>query len=149
MKLRLLLTALTAFAVSVPVAVHAQDSDQEHHTEIGKHMEKIAKAVKKLRSQIGDASQNDSSLQLVATIHDEASAAVDLKPEKEKDLPEDQQAQFQEQYQAGLKEFLKAVDKLSDLLKAGDNAGASAQLKQLLNLERQDHKKFKKPHKED
>lgn len=120
----------------------------EDHTELGDHMEKVAKAFKLLRRQVSDASQNDSSLALVAKMRTELNAAALLKPAKEADLPPDQQAQFQAKFQDAMKEFLGNLDKLSDLLKAGDNAGAAEQVKKLGGLERQDHKQFRKPKKD-
>lgn len=110
-------------------------------------MKKIGKAFKVLRHQLSDPSQNDSSLALVATMHTQCEAALLLKPAKEADLPADQQADFQAKFEDGMKHFIGELDKLSDLIKAGDNAGAVAQLKVLGGLEHKDHKEFRKPEK--
>lgn len=131
-----------------PPPAAAGGQGDEDHTELGDHMEKVGKAFKQLRRQVSDASQNDSSLALVAKMRTELSAASLLKPAKEADLPPDQQADFQAKFQDGMKEFLGQLDKLSDMLKAGDNAGATEQVKKLGGLERQDHKQFRKPKKD-
>jgi len=142
MKIRLLASALLALAVIAPV-MHAQDSDKD--TELGKHMEKIGKDYKKLRASINDATQNDASIALLTDMKSEATAGMELKPEKEADLPADQQADFQAKFQAGLKEFTDTIDKAVASLKAGDNAGAAKTVMSLGALERKDHKQFKKP----
>ncbi len=143
MNLRLLASTLLALAVMAPV-MHAQDSDKDKDTELGKHMSKIAKDYKKLRSTISDATQNDASVALLTDMKSESMAGIDLKPEKELDLPADQQAAFQAKYQAGAKEFCATIDKAIASLKAGDNAAATDTVKSLGALERKDHKQFKK-----
>lgn len=127
---------------SAPALGGDHDSD---HTELGDHMKKVARAFKLLRRQLSDPSQNDSSLALVAKMHTELEATLSLKPAKEADLPADQQAEFQAKFEDGMKHFLAQLDQLSDLIKAGDNAGAVAQAKKLGELEHQDHKEFRKP----
>lgn len=143
MNIRLLASTLLAFAIMTPI-MHAQDSD-EKDTELGKHMSKIAKDYKKLRSSINDASQNDASIALLSDMKTESQAGLDLKPEKEADLPADQQADFQAKFQAGLKEFGSTIDQAIASLKAGDNAAAAKTVMSLGALERKDHKQFKKP----
>jgi len=78
-------------------------------------------------------------------IKTEATAGLSLKPEKEADLPADQQAAFQASFQDGLKTFISTVDKAVAAVKAGDNAGAAKLLQDMGALERKDHKQFKKP----
>ena len=50
-------------------ATHGPGGEHEHHkeTELDKRMDVIGKAFKKLRKQIGDASQNASSIELIAS----------------------------------------------------------------------------------
>jgi len=142
MKIRLLTSALLLIALIAP-AVRAQDSDKD--TPLEKHMSKIAKDNKKLRAQISDASQNDSSIALLTDIKTEATAGLELKPVKEADQPADQQAAFQASFQTALKTFIATVDKAVAALKAGDNTGAAALLKDMNDQERKDHKQYKKP----
>jgi soluble cytochrome b562 len=146
MNIRLLASTLLALAVMTPV-MHAQDSDKD--TELGKHMSKIAKDYKKLRGMINDAAQNDASIAVLTDMKSESAAGYDLKPEKELDLPADQQADFQAKFQAGLKEFGATVDKAIASLQAGDNAAAAKTVMSLGALERKDHKQFKKPKPDD
>jgi len=142
MKIRLLTSALLLIALIAP-AVRAQDSDKD--TELGKHMSKISKDYKKIRAQIADASQNDATIALLTDIKTEATAGLELKPEKEADQPADQQAAFQANFQTALKTFIATVDKAVAALKAGDNDGAGKLVKDMFEQEKKDHKQFKKP----
>jgi DNA-binding GntR family transcriptional regulator len=143
MNIRHLVTALLLTALVAPVAVHAQDSDKD--TELGKHMSKIGRDFKKLRNQINDAAQNDSTVALLADIKTEATAGLDLKPEKEADQPAEKQAAFQAAFQKELKGFIATVDKAIAAVKSGDNAGAAKLLQAMGAQEKKDHKQFKKP----
>jgi soluble cytochrome b562 len=113
-------------------------------TELAKDMDKIGDAVKALQKQIGNPTLNDSSLKLVATIREAAQAATKLVPDKAKDLPEADKPRFVDQYRDGLKEFLGAVDRLDAALRTNDNATATAIFKQLGDLERKDHIRFRR-----
>jgi cytochrome c556 len=117
-------------------------------TALAKDMDKINKAFRALRKQIADSTQNDSSLDLLATIHDAAVAAGKETPAKAADLADADQAKFMSDYQAKNQEFVDAVDKVTADLKGGDNATAATDLKQLGALERSDHKEFRKPEKD-
>jgi soluble cytochrome b562 len=121
----------------------------EDKTDLEKQMDIINKAFRKLRGQIKDASQNAASIALVGQIHDAATAALDLTPKKEKDLPDADQAKFHADFQAGLKDFITQVDALTAALTANDNDQAATLLQQLGQTERKDHKQFKKVEKKD
>jgi soluble cytochrome b562 len=150
MKTRLLAPALLlAASLCIGPALRAQDGPpngfkREPKTELAKHMEAMGKAMRVLRNQIADSSQNASSLEQVATIRSEATEASKLTPVKEKDVPEADRAKFMADYQAGMKEFLAAVDKMEADLKANDNTAAVADYKKLGSLEQTDHKEFRK-----
>lgn len=160
---RITLALLLLASLALPtVAVRAQDSDSgsapppasgpsehpEKTTELGKRMKRIAKAYKQLRKQIDDPSSNASSLQLVADIKAAATEALQFKPEKEADLPPDQQADFQQHFEDAMKQFIGRVGDLAAALKANDNDKAADLVKQLYQLERKDHHQFRKPHHE-
>jgi cytochrome c556 len=117
-------------------------------TELAKDMDKISKAFRQLRKQISDASQNDASLTLLATIHDAATAASKETPAWTAEQPAADQAKFVSDFQSKIQDFITAVDKVTADLKGGDNATAATDLKQLGALERDDHKEFRKPEKE-
>lgn len=103
------------------------------------------KAFKQLKKQAADATQNASSLALVAQIEKAAAASTDLIPEKAADLPEKDRAAFTADYKAKMKEFSAALAKLEAAFKAGDNDGATKLVTELNNLQRADHKEFRKP----
>ncbi len=117
-------------------------------TPLAKDMGKIGKAFRKLRSQIADSTKNDSTLELLGTIHDAAVAAAQETPAKASDLSGDDLAKFNSDFQAKMKDFIAAVDKVSADIKAGDNATAATDLKKLGALERDDHKEFRRPEKD-
>ncbi len=129
-------------------AADAAPKPKAPKTALAKDMDKINKANRALGKQISDATKNDSSLELLATIHDAAVAASDEKPAFTADQPEADQAKFVADYQAKMKEFLGAVDKVIADVKAGDNATAAVDAKKLGMEERQGHKSFRKPEKD-
>jgi hypothetical protein len=162
MKYRPLVSFLPlALFLSVAV-VHAQDAaapapaapadasaaPKPEKTPLAKDMDKINRAFRKLRTQISDATKNDSTLTLLATIHDSAQAASKETPAKSADLPDADQAKFNADYQSKMQDFITAVDKVTADIKGGDNATAAIDLKALAGLERDDHKQFRKPEKE-
>ncbi len=116
----------------------------EPDTELGKKMEDINGAWRKLRAQAGDATKNEDSLKQVAIIKAGMADASKLEPARKADVPPADQAKFVADYQAKMKEFMGEVDKLEALLKAGKNEEAVAQVKALGDMQKQDHKAFKK-----
>ena len=102
-------------------------------------------AVKKLRHQIDDASQNASSLDLVAQIRSAAVAASGETPPWAAEKSDADRPGFVADFQSDMKEFVGKVDALAAALKADDNATAAKLFKGLLGAERQGHKEFRKP----
>jgi soluble cytochrome b562 len=148
MKLRFaLIASLLAFSgatVSLRAQAPAGPTAAHEDTELGKKMSGMGKAFKKLRSQINDASKNKESVQLVATMKENAVAASKFIPEKSADLPEADQAKFNADF---VKKMNALVDYLSQLevsLKAGDNAAAAKQLEVIGNMQKEGHKEFRK-----
>lgn len=142
-------------AASAPPAdssAGAPPSDSGHKekkTPLAKDMDKINKAFRQLRKQVKDSSQNDSSLQLVAAIHDAAVAASQETPAYTADQPADQQDKFVADFRAKIKDFIGDIDKLSAALQAGDNDTAAQLVAKLGQDERSGHKEFRKPEKKD
>jgi soluble cytochrome b562 len=128
-----------------PAAAPAAAPDSEEKTDLDKKMDIIGKAMRKLKAMVKDPASNTDSLALVAQIHDAATAALDMTPAKEKDLPDADQAKFHADYQAGMKDFISQVDQLSAALTANDNDTAAKLFAQLGQTERKDHKQFRKP----
>lgn len=139
--------------LSVAPALLAQDGpkgpppggDKEPETELGEKMEKVNGAFRKLRANAADATKNEDSLKQVAIIRANMADASKLEPAKKADIPAADQAKFLADYQAKLKEFVTELDKLEAALKAGNNEVAAAEVKTLGDMEKQDHKSFKKP----
>ena len=123
--------------------------DHEHHhkeTELGKRMEVMGKAFKKLRKQVGDASQNASSLELVASARKAAEEAIDLTPEKAASVPESERPKFIADYKDGIKKLIAKFDALSEALKANNNAEAEKIFKDISSFQRKEHHEFQKEH---
>lgn len=120
---------------------------KEPETELGKTMEKLNGAWRKLRKQVNDPTANASSIELVATVKEQSEKAVTLQPDKTKDLPEADRAKFVQSYQEKMKELTAKLEKLSAAFKANDNTAAAAILKEIGQLQRESHKEFKRPDK--
>lgn len=137
-------TSPAAAPAAAPAAVPATE---EKKTELEIRMSRMGKAFRKLRKQVSDPAQNASSLLLLATMDDAIKEALDLTPEKAQDLPEDQRAKFVEDYKAGLKGMQDEFAKLRDALTAGKNDEATKIAAEILDLEKKDHKEFRRPEK--
>lgn len=153
-KSSLLLAVACLFAVAPTLSLHAQEPGPMHHedhedTALGKQMKKMGKAFRQLGKQITDASKNEDSLALVATMHAAAEKSLQYKPEKTADLPEADQAKFVADYQAGIKALIADLDKLAAALKANDNAAAAGILRDVKADQKDGHKEFRKEHDKD
>lgn len=148
MKIRFLLPTLT-FALALPLGLNAQapGGGKEPETELGKHMEKIGPAFRRLSKQIKDASKNEDSLKAVATIKENATAALKLEPAFKAKQPPAEQAKFVAAYQSKMKDFLGLVAKLEEALKANDNEKAAALCAQMNDTQKEGHKNFRPPQK--
>jgi len=121
-----------------------KEADQ---TELGKSMDQIGKAWRKLRKQVADPASNASSLELVATIKDATEKSLTLQPDKTRDLAEGDRAKYVEAYRDKMKEFIATLAKLADAIKAGDNPGAVKLVADLGAVQKEGHKEFKRPDK--
>jgi soluble cytochrome b562 len=128
-----------------PGAAPAAGHDNEKKTELEMRMDRINKAYRKLKKQVADPAQNASSLKLLATMQDAVKEAAELTPEKAADLPQDQRAKFMDDFRAGIKGMQDEFAKLADALAAGRNADAVGIVGDINELEKKDHKEFKKP----
>jgi soluble cytochrome b562 len=149
-KLLPLLAFACVFAFAPTVPLTAQETGHPHgdqkDTPLGKEMKHMNHAFRTLGRQVGDASKNADSIQLVATMRQAAEASLQYKPEKTADLPAADQAKFVADFHAGIKHLIGDLDKLTAALKANDNASAAAILRQIKDDQKQGHKEFKKPH---
>ncbi len=152
MKIRLSLLSLL-FGLAFGPGLFAQDgpkeppagAEKEPETELGKKMEKISRAYKKLRREVSDATKNEDSLAQVAIIRENASEAVKLEPAKKEDVPADAQEKFVTEYHSKMKEFLAELDVLEAALKAGKNDEAAKSVEELGKLQKSNHKEFRRP----
>jgi soluble cytochrome b562 len=147
----LLAVAQDAPATSTPPASTAMPAaapgapEAEKKTDLELRMDKVSKALRKLRKQVADPTQNASSLDLLATMQAAMKEAVDLTPAKADDVPADQRAKFISDYKAGLQGMQDEFTKLGDALTAGKNADAATIVADILALEKKDHKDFRRP----
>jgi soluble cytochrome b562 len=164
MKTRPTLTLLLALPLLSPALSFAQapaptppagtaapgvaPADDDKKTDLEVRMDRMGKAYRKLKRQVADPTQNDASLQLVATMQAALKEAMDLTPAKTADLPADQQAKFVDDFKAGIKGMQDEVTKLSDALTAGKNDDAVKIVAEIDALEKKDHKEFRKPKKD-
>jgi soluble cytochrome b562 len=154
MKIRSAFIWLLAVSLLVPLATAADappapagqpGPDTEKKTELEMRMDRMGKAFRKLKKQVADASQNASSLELVATMQAAAKEAVDLTPEKAQDVPADQRDKFVQDYKAGMQGLLDRLGKLQDALTAGKNDEAAQLVSDLGDFQKKEHKEFRKP----
>lgn len=140
MKIRILLLTLICAVATVPgvraAEGKAKGGDKEE-TELGNQMDKMGGAFRKLKRQLPDATKNEDSLKLVATIKAAAAESLKLTPAWK---PEQK-----EKYQAKMKEFNGTVAKLETALKAGKNDEAVKLADELGAAQKEGHKEFKKP----
>ncbi len=139
MKIRLVIASLVC-ALAAGSFVHAAEAE----TELGKKMEKMGGAFRALRRQIADSSKNADSLAKLATIKENAQAALKLEPAMKADKPAADQKKFMADYQADMKKFIGLVEKTEAALKAGNNAEAEKLCAQLGDAQKAGHKQFKK-----
>jgi soluble cytochrome b562 len=116
----------------------------EPETELGGKMEKISGAFRALRRQIKDSSKNADSLARLATMKQNAEAAVKLEPAKKDEIPSADQQKFVADYRAKMKDFIALIGKVEAALKANDNDGASKLVTEMGDAQKQGHKQFKK-----
>jgi hypothetical protein len=138
-------TATPPPATAPAAAVPAPD---EKKTDLELRMDRMGKAFRKLKKQVADPTQNASSLLLLTTMDDAAKEALDFTPAKAQDLPEDQRAKFEEDFKAGIKGMQDEFAKLRDALTAGRNDDAVKIVADIGNLEKKDHKEFRRPEKD-
>jgi hypothetical protein len=124
MKNRFLLPVL-ALALCLPVApaLRAQEHEPKKkkadETELGNTMEKMNGAWRKLKKQAGDAANNASSLELVATIKACAEKALTFKPARAEDVPAADREKFVAEFHSDMKEFIGLVLQLEVAFKIG------------------------------
>jgi soluble cytochrome b562 len=141
MKIRVLLFVIASAFVVGPVL---RAADDEPETELGGKMEKISGAFRALRRQIKDSSKNADSLARLATMRQNAEAAVKLEPAKKDEIPAGDQQKFVADYRAKMKDFIALIGKVEAALKANNNDEAAKLVTAMGDAQKQGHKQFKK-----
>jgi soluble cytochrome b562 len=126
----------------------ASAPEPEKKTELEMRMDRMGKAFRKLKKQVADPAQNASSLELLATMEDAAKEAIDFTPAKAEDLPADQRPKFEEDFKAGIRAMQDEFAKLRTALTAGKNDDAAKVVSEMVDLEKKDHKEFRRPEKD-
>ena len=148
MKLHTLLKlgVLSVLLVGGPAltSVHAAAADDET-TEIGEQMDRMNRAFRELRKLAADAGSNAASLELVATMRAASAEAAKHTPALAADLPEAKRAAFTAAYREQMDKFIGVLDELAAAFKAGDNTAAAELIGRLRDVQRQNHREYKKP----
>lgn len=146
MKLKTLIVALCAFALSIPYA-SAADHEEKHeeHTPLEEAMSQMNKAWRSIRRSADDPAKNAETLEHLATVQAKALEGIEMVPARKEDVPADQQAEFMKGYVKEMEVLVDMLDKLEAMLKAGDNEGAVAIVKKINDHRKASHKEYKRP----
>lgn len=127
--------------------LHAQEPKKlpQEETELEQKMDVMGGAWRKLKRQVGDATKNADSLQLLAAIRAAAEEAAKLTPVRVADVPASARAGFLADYQAGMKKLLAAFEKLEAALRADKNDDAAKLVAEIGAMQKAGHKEFKRP----
>jgi cytochrome c556 len=128
-------------ATAAPAAAPAKEKKTE--TELTKQMDKLNGAFRKLRRQSADATKNADSLEQVAILKKYAEASLKLEPYKANEVPAADKAKLIEGYQAEMKKFIAAVDRLEAAFKANNNEDAAKIVQELGAMQKEGHKEYK------
>jgi len=129
-----------------PVIARAESAKpKQEETELGKSMDKMGKAWRKLRKQAADPAQNADSLALLATIQAAAKENLKYTPDLARDIPADKREKFIAGYQEKMKEAIAGFDRVEAALKAGDNPAVVELLAKISALQKEGHKEYKRP----
>ena len=144
MKIQLPRLALLLLFIA-PAIPHAEESHDkgEKSSELGDSMEKMNGAFRKLRRQVADPAQNESSIALVAKMRATVVESAKYLPEKISKLPADAQAAAKTSFADKMKELLATTDELAAALKAGKNEDAVKIIEELRLQEEAGHKEFR------
>jgi len=126
----------------------AGEHDDEKKTELELRMGRVGKAFRKLKKQLADPAQNESSLHLIATMQDAAKEALQFTPEKAEDIPADQRPKFVQGFKDGINQLLDKLSGLRDAVAAGKNDEATKLAAEIADFEKKEHKEFKRPDKD-
>ena len=116
---------------------------QSEDSPVAVRMKAIARDFKTLSSQAADASQKDSSMELIAAIRKNVSVAKTQKSEPASELSGTKLEEYQKRFAQGLGELDDRLGKLSEAVKAGDSSRISSLLAEINTLKRNYHKELR------
>jgi soluble cytochrome b562 len=111
-------------------------------TELGDKMKAMGKDLKQLKGQIGDATKQQSTVDLLESAKKNAGAAKKLTPVKAKEVPEAERPKFITDFQAEIDKLIGDLGKIEDAVKAGKYDDAKKLYGGLNQLKREGHEKF-------
>jgi soluble cytochrome b562 len=111
-------------------------------SELNNKMKAMARDLKQLKGQIGDATKQQSTVDLLESAKKNAEAAKKLTPSKAKDVPEADRAKFITDFQAEMDKLIGDLSKTEDAVKAGKYDDAKKLYGELGMLKREGHEKF-------
>jgi len=128
-----------SFAISAPL-VRAADDKEKGATPLEDEMIAANKALKTLKTQITDASKNQSSLQLIQEMQKHFLAAKGMEPARAK--KESDKAKFLTDYHKAMINLMSEMLKLETAVVDNKNDDAAAILKGLTKIKSDGHDKF-------
>jgi hypothetical protein len=138
----LLLPATSLWTPGSSTSAVVDDDDEE--TELGKHMEVVAKADRALRSLLRkDDSDPAEMLALVQDIQLHAVQAKVLVPARTEEVPEGDRDAFVHAFRREMVEFVSRVLELEAAILDGDREKASEIHKSFSGIKRESHRRFK------
>ncbi len=145
MKITSPLLALLMLCIAAPVAIKADEAGDgaKKHSELGDAMETMNGSFRKLRRQVADPAQNESSLALVAKILKSAEDGSKFLPDQIAKLPTEAQDAAKTSYNDKMKELVATINELSAALKEGKNEDAVKLVEKLKLQEEAGHRDFR------
>jgi len=136
MKLKALLTALTALVVGATFAVAEED------TPLSKEMSAMNKALRTVKRQAADPAKKADNLELIGKIKEHIAASLKFEPAKTKDQPADNKPKYLDKYKEQMAGLDKAVDELKAAIEAGNGEAATKVFEKLGEIKEKGHKDF-------
>ena len=138
-----ILASLLAFsATGAWAATPAPGQDED--PAIVQHMKQVNRGLRRLRRQVADPAQKDSSLQLVRRMKTGVQAAQKEEPLKTPDLPEAERGPFLKAFGEKMDAVIETLTQLESALEHEKFDQAEELVKKLFALKKEGHDKFQK-----
>ena len=136
----------TAAAPAAAAAPMAPAAKEEEDTPLEKKMQKMGKALKKLKKDVKDPTLKDDALEQIAIVEDGLKASADLVPKKAEDVAAGAERDaFVAAYKKGLTDMNDKVEALKAAVAAGKTDEAAAALDAIFKFEKKEHKEYRRP----